>query len=270
MDDILPERRDLCVVYCTENFVYRMAYVARPLSDIRPTTYNIRTFMKETFAAKKKRVRAIIRRLEKTYPDAACALKFATPWELLVATVLSAQCTDKLVNRVTPDLFKKYPSVQAFASADPGKIEGAVRSTGFYKNKTKSILGAAKTVLERFGGQVPARMEDLITIPGVGRKTANVILGNAFGISGIAVDTHMIRVNRLLGLTRHTDPVKIEYDLMEWVLKKDWTLYSHLIIQHGRMRCFARRPDCPHCEVRLLCPFGKKVTMKANDAKASI
>ena len=215
--------------------------------------------MKETFAAKKKRMRAIFLRLRKAYPDIRCALYFWTPWELLVATVLSAQCTDKLVNRVTPALFKKYPSIQAFAAADPGEIEQVVRSTGFYRNKAKNILGAAKTVLEKFGGKVPARMEDLITIPGVGRKTANVILGNAFGIPGIPVDTHMIRINRLLKATRHSDPVKIEFDLMKLVSEKDWTLYSHLIIHHGRVRCFARRPDCWHCEIQDLCPSAYKV-----------
>jgi len=218
--------------------------------------------MKETIPAKKKRVRAILLRLRKAYPDVRCALHYSTPWELLVATVLSAQCTDRLVNRVTPVLFKKYPSVRAITAADPGEIEQAVRSTGFYRNKTKNILGAAKAVLERFGGKVPARMEDLVTIPGVGRKTANVILGNAFGIPGIPVDTHMIRINRLLALTRHADPVKIEFDLMELVSKKDWTFYSHLIIHHGRARCFARRPDCSHCEILKLCPYGKQRTSR--------
>ncbi len=210
--------------------------------------------MKETLAAKKKRVRAIFLRLRKAYPDSRCALYFSTPWELLVATVLSAQCTDKLVNQVTPALFKKYPNVRAFAAADPGEVEQAVRSTGFYRNKTKNILGAARAILEKFGGKVPARMEDLTTIPGVGRKTANVVLGNAFGVPGIAVDTHMIRINRLLGLTRHTEPVKIEFDLMELVPEKAWTLFSHGIIHHGRARCVARRPDCQHCEIRGLCP----------------
>ena len=177
-----------------------------------------------------------------------------------MTTVLSAQCTDKLVNRVSPVLFKKYPSIRAFAFADLERIEKIIRSTGFYRNKTKNILGAAKTVLERFGGEVPARMEDLITIPGVGRKTANVILGNAFGIPGIAVDTHMIRINRLLGLTRHADPVKIEFDLMKLVPERNWTLYSHLIIHHGRVRCFARRPDCRRCEIRDLCPSADKTS----------
>ena len=221
--------------------------------------------MKETSAAKKKRARAIFLRLHKTYPGVRCALYFSTPWELLVATVLSAQCTDKLVNQVTPSLFKKYPNVRAFAAANPEEVERAIRSTGFYRNKTRSILGAAKAVLERFSRKVPASMEDLITIPGVGRKTANVILGNAFGIPGIAVDTHMIRINRLLGLTRHADPVKIEFDLMELVPEKDWTLYSHLIIHHGRVRCLARRPDCWHCEIRDLCPSANKTAPKKSE-----
>lgn len=213
--------------------------------------------MKETFGAKKKRARAIFFRLHKAYPGVRCALHFSTPWTLLVATVLSAQCTDRLVNRVAPVLFKKYPDARAFAAAEPREIQKVIRPTGFYRNKAKNLIGAAKAVFKRFGGKVPSRMEDLLTIPGVGRKTANVILGNAFGISGIAVDTHMIRINRLLGLTRHTNPEKIEADLMPLVPKKNWTVYSHLIIQHGRVRCFARRPDCWHCEVRDLCPFGR-------------
>lgn len=215
--------------------------------------------MKETFENKKKRMRAVMRRLERAYPDAACALHFRTPWELLVATVLSAQCTDKTVNRMTPALFKKYPSVRAFASAESRDVEKAIHSAGFYRNKTKNILGAAQAVLKRFGGEVPSRMEDLVTIPGVGRKTANVLLGNAFGIPGIPVDTHMIRINRLLGSTSHKDPVKIERDLMELVPQKDWTLYSHLIIHHGRARCLARRPDCGHCEIQSLCPYGRNM-----------
>ncbi len=175
----------------------------------------------------------------------------------MVATILSAQCTDKRVNLVTPALFKKFPDVRACAQADPEVFAQAIRSTGFYKNKTRSILGAAKAVLEKFGGEVPARLEDLVTLPGVGRKTANVILGNAFGVPGISVDTHMIRINRLLGLTRDADPVKIEFTLMELVPRKYWTAYSSLIIRHGRECCFARRPDCPRCAILALCPYGK-------------
>ncbi|MFH0985578.1 MAG: endonuclease III [Candidatus Omnitrophota bacterium] len=228
---------------------------------------NIELLMRETLIDKKNRAGAIFRRLRRAYPEAQCALFFRTPWELLVATVLSAQCTDKCVNQVTPSLFKEYPSVQVFAAADPGEVEKAIRSTGFFRNKTRSILGAAQVILERWGGEVPARMEDLITIPGVGRKTANVILGNAFGVPGIPVDTHMIRINRLLELTRHMDPVKIELDLMELLPKRNWTLYSHRIIHHGRARCLARRPDCPHCEIRDLCPFGKRAVRKGSGNK---
>lgn len=217
--------------------------------------------MKETAASKRKRVLAILRPLQKAYPGLRCAIHFSNPWELLVATVLSAQCTDKLVNKVTPVLFKKYPDVRAYTVANPKSFEKDIYSTGFYKNKTKNILAAARVVLDQFGGEVPSRMEDLITLPGVGRKTANVILGNAFGIPGISVDTHMIRINRLLGFTRHADPAKIEFDLMKLVPQKDWTAYSSLIIHHGRVRCFARRPDCPHCEILRFCPYGKRKTL---------
>lgn len=218
--------------------------------------------MKETSCGKKKRVRAILGRLKRVYPDLRCALRFSTPWELLVATVLSAQCTDKLVNRVTPALFKRYPTPRALAAADPREVEKAIRSTGFYKNKTKNILGAAKALIENFDGKVPPCMEDLVTLPGVGRKTANVLLGNAFGVPGMPVDTHMIRINRLLGLTRHEDPVKIEFDLMTLIPKKEWTVYSHAIIHHGRARCVARRPDCWHCEIRDLCPSADKASLR--------
>ena len=199
----------------------------------------------------------IFKRLKKAYPGLKCAIHFSTPWELLVATVLSAQCTDKLVNQVTPAIFKRYPDVQAFAAADRKEIEKAIHSTGFYRNKAKNLLGAARGVLERFGGEVPSRMEDLVTIPGVGRKTANVILGHAFNVPSISVDTHMIRINRLLGLTQNTDPAKIEFDLMELVPRKPWTEYSNLIIHHGRVRCIARRPDCFHCEIARLCPSAR-------------
>lgn len=224
--------------------------------------------MKQPFLSRKKRAHAVSRRLGRAYPELRCALHFKTPWELLAATVLSAQCTDRLVNRVTPALFKKYPDLLAFASADPRQIERAIHSTGFYRNKTRHIIGAARTVLNKFGGQVPFRMEDLVTIPGVGRKTANVILGNAFGVPGIPVDTHMIRINRLLGLTRHKDPVKIEYDLMKLLPRKEWTIYSHRIIHHGRVRCFARRPDCGRCEIRYLCPSAKQAAGDADGKSA--
>ena len=217
--------------------------------------------MKETFEAKKKRVLAIMRRLWKAYPDAKCALDFSNPLELLVATILSAQCTDKRVNLVTPALFKKYRKAEDFANANPKVFEQEIRSAGFYQNKTKSILGACKKMVENFAGKVPNRMEDLLTLPGVGRKTANVILGNAFGVPGLTVDTHMIRLNQRLGLTQKTDPVKIELELMNLVPQKEWTNYSHLIIWHGRNRCFARKPDCPHCEISSLCPYPHKTPL---------
>ena len=215
--------------------------------------------MRESAEAKKKRALKIIRRLKKTYPNVRCALNFSNPFELLAATILSAQCTDKRVNMVTPALFRRYTKIEDYAAADPREMATFVRSAGFYQNKTKSIIGAAKAILENYGGRVPGKMEDLITLPGVGRKTANVLLGNAFGIPGLTVDTHMIRLNNLMGLTNLKDPVKIEHALMPLIPKKDWTLFSHMIIHHGRARCIARRPDCPHCEIRELCPSAGRV-----------
>ncbi len=217
--------------------------------------------MNETVEQKKKRVQAIIRRLLKTNPHPKCALDFTNPLELLVATILSAQCTDKRVNRVTPALFKKYGRAQDYANADPKVFGEEIRSTGFYQNKAKNIMGACREIVKRFGGKVPKRLEDLVTLPGVGRKTANVVLGNAFEIPGLTVDTHMIRLNQRLGLTKNADPVKIEFDLMKIVPQRQWTDYSHLIIYHGRNRCFARKPDCPNCEIRDLCPFPHKTPL---------
>lgn len=200
------------------------------------------------------RVLEIIQCLRKTYPGVRCALEYKNPLELLVATILSAQCTDERVNQVTPALFKKYKTARAYAEAKLEDIQALVRSTGFYQNKAKNIQGAARVIAAGFGGQVPRTMEDLVSLPGVGRKTANVVLGNAFNIPGMPVDTHMIRVNNRLGLTRQKDPVKIETELMTIVPKQDWTVYSHLIIWHGRARCQARRPDCAGCEISDLCP----------------
>lgn len=214
--------------------------------------------MKETTEEKKRRAAKIIERLRKTYPEVKCELDYSNPMELLAATVLSAQCTDKRVNMVTPALFKKYKTVADYAKAETSDVEKIVQSTGFYKNKAKNIINAAKAIMEKFKGEVPGNLEDLITLPGVGRKTANVVLGNAFGIPGIPVDTHMIRVNNRLKITKNTDPVKIEFDLMPLIREKDWTDYSHLIIWHGRRRCFARKPDCPGCEIQDLCPSGFK------------
>ena len=207
---------------------------------------------------KSSRAKKILTRLHKTYGPGKCALNFSNPLELLVAVILSAQCTDKRVNLVTPGLFKKYHSAEDYARADLKTFQEEIRSTGFYKNKAKNILGAAKEIVKRFAGRVPDRLEDLVTLPGVGRKTANVVLGTAFDTPGLTVDTHMIRLNRRLGLTRHTDPVKIEFDLMEIVPKNNWTNYSHWIIHHGRVRCSARKPDCPQCEIKDLCPSAGK------------
>ena len=218
--------------------------------------------MRESAEEKKNRVVQIMKRLAKAYPDAKCALDFSNPLELLVATILSAQCTDKRVNMVTPALFERYKTTRDFAEADPKELEGFVRSTGFYKNKAKNILGAAKGIVERFGGKVPARQEDLVTLPGVGRKTANVVLGSFFGIPGLTVDTHMIRLNNRLGLTKNQDAVKIEFDLMKLVPQKEWSNYSHWIIHHGRQRCSARKPDCDHCEISQFCPSAGKFRVK--------
>jgi len=210
--------------------------------------------MKETSDAKKNRVKKIIGILRKAYGDVGCALHHSNPLELLVAVILSAQCTDKRVNRVTPSLFKKYRTAKDYAKANLKTFEEEIRSTGFYKNKAKNILACAKEVVETHEGKVPNTMEELVKLPGVGRKTANAVLGNAFGLPGICVDTHMIRINRKLGLTKNIDPVKIEFDLMPIVPEKEWTDYSHLIIHHGRVRCSARKPDCAHCAINNLCP----------------
>lgn len=210
---------------------------------------------RESLEAKAARVKKIIAGLRKTYPEAHCELNFSNPLQLLVATILSAQCTDKRVNIVTEDLFKQYRSVEDFANADLPKLEQAIKTTGFYRNKAKSIKAAAQSIVARHGGKVPRTMEELVELGGVGRKTANVVLGNAFEIHlGIAVDTHVARLSFRLGLTDETDPVKIEQVLMKLAPQEQWTLISHLLIWHGRRRCFARKPDCAHCEIRPLCP----------------
>jgi endonuclease-3 len=200
-------------------------------------------------------VRTIIRRLKREFPDAKCALDHTNPLELLVATILSAQCTDVRVNMVTPALFAKYRSAADYAAADPQVFEKEIQSTGFFRNKTKSILGMAQGLLERHGGQVPDTMEELVALPGVGRKTANVVLGNAFGKNeGIVVDTHVQRLSGLLKLTRERTPEKIERDLMTLVPRNDWTMFSHLLILHGRKTCIARRPRCEVCTINRWCP----------------
>ena len=197
----------------------------------------------------------IIAALSRTYPDAHCELNYSSPLELLIATILSAQCTDKRVNLVTADLFKKYRSAADFAAAPLTEIEGMVRSTGFFRSKARNLQACCAALVERFGGEVPRTMDALHALAGVGRKTANVVLGNAFGISvGVVVDTHVTRLSRRLGLTTGTDAIKIEQALMPLVPQKDWTLFSHWLIWHGRRRCAARKPDCAGCELRALCP----------------
>jgi len=202
----------------------------------------------------KERVRKILPILNKTYPDAKTALRFNNPLELLIATILSAQCTDVRVNMVTGDLFKKYKSAKDWTKVDIKEIESDIRSTGFYHNKAVSIQGACAKIVEQFDGKVPDSMEGLLTLPGVGRKTANVVLGNAFGKPAIACDTHVIRLSGRLGLSENTDAVKLEFDLAEIVPKKDWTLFSHLLILHGRNICKARKPDCDNCPISKYCP----------------
>ena len=201
------------------------------------------------------RVAKILALLKRTYPDAACSLHFSSPLELLVATIMSAQCTDVRVNMVTPGLFKKYPTAADYAKSSQEELEKALQSTGFYRNKAKSIRAMSAVLVEKYSGEVPRTMDELTDLPGVGRKTANVVLGNAFGQNvGVVVDTHVARLSHRLGLTTHTDPVKIELDLMKIIPQKDWTLWSHLLIHHGRAICNARRPMCEECPLRPLCP----------------
>jgi endonuclease III len=206
----------------------------------------------------RERAAELVRAFPKVYPDAHCELDFKNPLQLLIATILSAQCTDKRVNMVTRSLFAKYKTAADYAHAPQAQLERAIQPTGFFRNKTKSIQGAARVIAEKHGGKVPKRMAELRELPGVGRKTANVVLGNAFGVDeGIVVDTHVIRLSERLRLTKHTDPEKIEQDLMKLVPREHWTNWSHWLIWHGRRRCFARKPDCHHCEIFNLCPSGK-------------
>ena len=201
------------------------------------------------------RAAAVLQRLRAAYPDAHCELDHDGAFQLLVATILSAQCTDVRVNLVTPALFRKYPDARALAAAPQEDVEDLIRSTGFFRNKAKNLIAAAQALVAHHGGEVPRDLATLTGLPGVGRKTANVVLGNAYGIeAGIVVDTHVARLSKRLGLTRHTDPVKIEKDLVKVVPRDTWTLWSHLLIWHGRRRCPARKPDCPGCELRDLCP----------------
>ncbi|KSW15043.1 endonuclease III [Cellulomonas sp. B6] len=208
----------------------------------------------ETPLARTRRARRIDRALAVRYPDARCELDFRDPFELLVATVLSAQTTDVRVNLTTPELFARWPDAHAMAGADPTALEEVLRPTGFFRAKARSLTGIGRQLVERFGGEVPARLEDLVTLPGVGRKTANVVLGDAFGVPGITVDTHVQRLSHRLGYTTSDDPVVIEAELGELLERRTWTAASHRLIFHGRRTCFARRPACGACPVAALCP----------------
>ncbi len=212
----------------------------------------------ESFDEKKARAKRLIRGLRKLYPDADCALQHNSALQLLIATILSAQCTDERVNQVTPKLFAKYKDAQAYADADPDELEELIRTTGFFRNKTRSILGLGRSLVERYGSEVPRQMTDLVKLPGVGRKTANVLRGTWFGLAGITVDTHVKRLSGRMELTDETDPVKIEFVLQEMFPEKDWTFTSHALIWHGRRVCNARRPECDRCTLRPDCPFPKR------------
>ncbi|UCF41885.1 MAG: endonuclease III [Gemmatimonadota bacterium] len=243
---------------------------ARSFDTTKDTTVTKKTTTKKAKHAKRRpkkkaaqrdvadasrRIGPIIRKLTRRYPEATTALEHANPLQLLVATILSAQCTDARVNMVTKDLFAKYRTAQDYANADPVAFEQEIKSTGFFRQKTKSILGMAQALEERHGGEVPTTMDELTALPGVGRKTANVVLGNAFGIDvGVVVDTHVRRISNRLGLTAHRDPEKIERDLMEVVPQRDWTPFAHLLIHHGRQICTARSPKCEICPIAPECP----------------
>jgi endonuclease-3 len=236
--------------------VIRLDVVARQVID------------QESPLALVRRARTINRALTELYPDAHCELDFTTPLELLVATILSAQCTDKRVNMVTPVLFAKYPTAADYAGADRAEVEAIIVSTGFFRAKTTSIIGMAQALCDRFGGEVPRRLKDLVTLPGVGRKTANVVLGNAFGIPGLTVDTHMLRLSNRLRWTTSADPVKVEQDIAALIPRKEWTLLSHRVIWHGRRVCHARKPACGACGLARWCPsFGLGPTDEATARK---
>lgn len=206
-----------------------------------------------------KRVAAILAKLDEAYPEATCELKHENPFQLVISTILSAQCTDVRVNQVTEKLYKKYPNAKAFAYANPADLEQEIRPTGFFRNKTKSIIGASKAIVEKFHGQVPRTMDEMLTLPGVARKTANVVLGTGYGIpSGVVVDTHVIRLSRRLELTRHEEPKKIELDLMNVIPQDKWIQFSHQMIWHGRRICIARKPRCIDCNLNTICNSKEK------------
>jgi len=213
---------------------------------------------------RQERAGALIEAFGKVYPEAHCELDFVNPLELLVATILSAQCTDKRVNMVTPALFKKYRTARAYAEAPQEVLEKEIQSTGFFRSKAKSLRMMAADLVAKHGGKVPSKMEDLTALRGVGRKTANVVLGNAFGMNeGVVVDTHVLRLSRRLVLTKHADPGKVEQDLMKLIPRDKWAIFSHWLIWHGRRRCYARKPDCDGCEVQHLCPSAFKAVKPA-------
>ncbi len=226
------------------------------------------TAIDESPLALTRRARRINRELGLLYPDAHTELDFTTPLELSVATILSAQCTDKRVNEVTPALFRRYPTAADYAGADRAELEEMIRTTGFFRNKTSSLMKLGQALVDRFDGEVPASLDKLVTLPGFGRKTANVVLGNAFGIPGITVDTHFGRLARRWRWTANTDPVKVEADVAALILKKDWTILSHRVIWHGRRVCHSRKPACGACAIARLCPsFGEGPTDAATAAK---
>jgi endonuclease-3 len=224
----------------------------------RASSRPARKFGRETLAQKRERAAEIIRRLHREYPNSRTSLDYRNPYELLTATILSAQCTDERVNQVTPALFRKYPDVDDLAAAKPQQLEELIRSTGFYRNKTKSLLGMANAVVDRFDGRIPDEIDELVELPGVGRKTANVVLGNAFGKAvGIVVDTHVTRLSGRLGLTRQRDPLKIEHELMRIISRSEWTNLAHLFIDHGRAVCKAPTPRCERCVLSAICPSSR-------------
>ena len=208
----------------------------------------------------KKKAKQIRKILQKEYPAAKCSLMFTNPLELLIATILSAQCTDERVNIVTRDLFRKYKTAKDYAEAELAELERDIRSTGFYRNKAKNIKNCCREIVGKHGGKVPGNMDELVQLAGIGRKTANVVLGNAYGIPGVVVDTHVSRISQRLGLTENTDAVKIEFDLMKLFSRDNWTLVSHQFVDHGRKVCIARKPLCPECPLLEYCGFGRKAT----------
>jgi endonuclease-3 len=227
----------------------------------RPKQASARKPARESLASLRRRALEIIARLRRAYPDAHCELNYGDPYQLLVATILSAQCTDARVNLVTPALFRRWPDARALAEARPQELEAVIRSTGFFRNKARNLIGMAQAVVAGHDGAIPRTMAELRPLPGVGRKTANVVLGNAYDASeGIAVDTHVLRLSSLLGLTRETGPEKVEQDLMRLVPRDDWALVSHLLIWHGRRICIANRPKCAECVLNDICPSAFKVT----------